>query len=115
MIDGVKLMDHVDEDHTEVKMEKLVDNLEVDHGKEKLVDLEVDHLEVKMIKLVEMWGKMKQGDNIKLRVKVVCPVCPDQVQSSFASGNVLIKITIPTLPIISIFETIDKSLNAIFL
>ena len=87
MIDGVKLVDHVEEDHTEVKMGKLVDHLEVDHGEEKLVDLEVDHVEVKMIKLVEMWGKMKQGDNTELSVTVVCPVCPDQVQSSFASGN----------------------------
>ena len=82
MINGVKLVDHVEEDHTEVKMGKLVD-----HGEEKLVDLEVDHVELKMIKLVEMWGKMKQGDNTKLSVTVVCPVCPDQVQSSFASGN----------------------------
>ena len=82
MIDGVKLVGHVDEDHTEVKMGKLVD-----HGEEKLVDLEVDHMEVKMIRMVEMWGKMKQGDNTRLSVTVVCPVCPDQVQSSFASGN----------------------------
>ena len=67
MIDGVKLVGHMEE----------VDNLE----------MKVDHVEVKMRELVEMWGKMKQGDNTRLSVTVVGPVCPDQVQSSFASGN----------------------------
>ena len=56
MIDGVKLGDHMEE---------------------------VDDVEVKMRLLVDMWGKMKQGDISKLSVAVVCPVCPDQVQSLF--------------------------------
>ena len=54
---------------TEVDSE-VVGRGEVDHGEEKLVDLEVDHMELKMIKLVEMWGKMKQGDNTRLSVTV---------------------------------------------
>ena len=56
MIDGVKLGDHMEE---------------------------VDDVEVKMRLLVDMWGKMKQGDISKLSVAVVCPICPDQVQSLF--------------------------------
>ena len=56
MIDGVKLGDHMEE---------------------------VDDVEVKMRLLVDMRGKMKQGDISKLSVAVVCPVCPDQVQSLF--------------------------------
>ena len=66
MIDGVKLMGDVE-----------VYYAEEDHVKEGHV--EVDHMEVKMRKLVDMWGHMKQGDNAKLSVSVLCPICPDQV------------------------------------
>ena len=71
MIDGVKLVGDVDVDYAEV------DHVKVDH-------VEVDHTEVKMRKLVDMWGHMKQGDNAKLSVAVVCPICPKQVLSPFA-------------------------------
>ena len=56
---------------------KLVGDVEVDYAEEDHV--EVDHTEVKMRKLVDMWGHMKQGDNAKLSVSVLCPICPDQV------------------------------------
>ena len=82
MIDGVKLVDYEEVDHKEVKMRNLVDQLDLDHRAE--VDKsEVDDVEMKMRQLVEMWGNMKQGDNSKLTVAVVCPVCPDQVVSSY--------------------------------
>jgi len=85
MIDGVKLVDYEEVDHKEVKMRNLEDQLDLDHCAE--VDKsEVDDVEMKMRQLVEMWGNMKQGDNSKLTVAVVCPVCPDQDALSTRQG-----------------------------
>ena len=81
MIDGVKLVDYEEVDHKEVKMRNLMDHLDLNQS--EVDDVEVDDVEMKMRQLVEMWGTMKQGDNSKLTVAVVCPVCPDQVVSSY--------------------------------
>ena len=87
MIDGVKLVDYEEVDHNEVKMRNLVDHKKMNHidvNMGKMVKhLEVDDVEEMMRKLVDMWGNMKQGNNSRLSVAVVCPVCPDQVVSSY--------------------------------
>ena len=66
MIDGVNLVDSEKTDHEKVKIRNLVDNLQLDQL--EVDQSEVDDVEVKMRKVVDMWGKMKQGDNSKLSV-----------------------------------------------